>query len=390
MRGVKVLIVTPFLAFPLAHGARVRTYRLAVELARAGAKVDVLCPWRPGLPPRTFESDGVTLHPHAFLSSTLPLLLPERWVPPLVALSWQPFAVGPRRRLRAFSGYDVIQFELCAHAGWMRRVPAGARIVYSAHNVEIDYASARGRGSAPPSAMLRRLRELERLAVESSELVVTCTQADASRLAELYGASSTIVVPNGYDDELLGLDRARLRDAARASLGIGPDERCVLFVGGPARHNRDAVAYLERELVPSLAGRTTLLVAGRCGGRPSRFARDRATTLRLGFVPDLRPLFAAADVAVNPVAYGSGSSLKLVEYIAAGVPVVTTAVGMRGFEQLRDHVVVSELSGFADAVGAAGQLRPPDGLALEELRWSVGGRRLYEAYVALLQAGESG
>ena len=301
---------------------------------------------------------------------------------------FEPATSGLQTRGRPFPpvpayrhGYDVVQFEFCAHASWMKRVPAGARAVYSAHNVEIDYLSARGRSSQPGPGMLRRVEELERLAVESSDLVVTCTEADASRLAEIYGAAEAVVVPNGCDDELLGLDRARLRDPARASLGIRADELCLLFVGGPAHHNREAVTYLERELIPRLGGETTLLVAGRCGGRPGRLARGGATTLRLGFVKDLRPLFAAADVAVNPARYGSGSSLKLVEYIAARVPVVTTWVGMRGFERLRDHVLVSELSDFANAVHSAGRIPPLDDEALEELRWSVGARRLYDAYL---------
>jgi glycosyltransferase involved in cell wall biosynthesis len=228
--------------------------------------------------------------------------------------------------------------------------------------------------------MLRRLEELERRSVESSDLVVTCTEADASRLVELYGAVRPVVVPHGCDDRLLGLDRARLRASARASLGIGVDELCILFVGGPAHHNREAVVFLERELLPRLGTGATLLVVGRCGDRGRRVVRRGASMLRLGFVEDMRPLFAAADVAVNPVTYGSGSSLKLAEYIAARVPVVTTPVGMRGFERLQDRFLVSALGDFADAVRAAGGMTLPAGEALEELRWSVSGRRLYDAY----------
>jgi glycosyltransferase involved in cell wall biosynthesis len=382
---MKVLIVNPFLVYPLAHGARVRTFRLATELARLGAHVDMLCPWRPGVSAGLFKNDGITLHPHAFISNVLPRLLPERQVPALVALSWQPFAIGPRRRLNSFSGHEVVQFELCAHASWMRRLPAGTRTVYSSHNVEVDYFGARVRRSQASAGMLRRVEELERLAATSSDLVVACTEADASRLAEVYGPREIVVVPNCCDDALIELDRAGLRGSARAALGIGQDELCILFVGGPAHHNREAVAYLERQLMPRLGGGTTLVIAGRCGGRPGRVARNGGTVLRLGFVQDLRPLLAAADVAVNPVAYGSGSSVKLVEYIGARVPVVTTPVGMRGFERFRSNLVVSELRDFPSAVRSAAEMPPPNGVAVDELRWSVAGRRLYDAYARLLE-----
>jgi hypothetical protein len=61
---------------------------------------------------------------------------------------------------------------------------------------------------------------------------------------------------------------------------------------------------------------------------------------------------------------------------------------MRGFEQFRDHVLVSELADFASAVRSAVGTVPPGGAALDELRWSVGGKRLYDAYEHLLASGE--
>jgi glycosyltransferase involved in cell wall biosynthesis len=234
--------------------------------------------------------------------------------------------------------------------------------------------------------MVRRIEKLERLAVAASDLVVACTDADASRFAELYGATRTVVVPNGFDDELLGLDRAALREPARASLGVPSDDLCVLFVGGRAHHNRQAVRYLEDELLPQLGAGTTLLIAGECSGRPARQSEGGTTVVRAGFVHDLRPLFAAADVAVNPVEYGSGSSLKIVEYLAAGVPVVTTAVGLRGYERYGSHVVVSELGDFASAVRSASGATLRDGAAIGELSWSAGAKLLHDVYQRLLGA----
>jgi len=41
-------------------------------------------------------------------------------------------------------------------------------------------------------------------------------------------------------------------------------------------------------------------------------------------------LLAAADVALNPMTSGSGSNLKMLDYFAAGVPVLSTEFGARG------------------------------------------------------------
>jgi glycosyltransferase involved in cell wall biosynthesis len=378
---VRVLVITAHPILPLTHGGRVRTMGLAAGLVRTGATVDLLCPWAPGLPWRRFVHDGVTCIPHRFAANAL-RLVPNRVLPPLVGLSWQPFSLGPRRRLASAASYDVVQFEFCAYAAWMERLAGATEVVYSAHNVELD----QHRGEAEETPRLRRwegrVAALERRAIRASDLVVTCTDADASRLAGLWGGSAFAVIPNGFDEALLGAGRAAVRERARASLGIPPDASALLFVGGRAHHNRQAVEFLERDVVPRLGGAARLLVAGGCADDLP--PPGDSSVLRLGYVEDLRPLLAAADVAVNPIAYGSGSNLKMAEYLAAGLPVVTTPIGARGFEQHLRAVRVAELDRFAEAVVETASARDARAVDVRELSWTRLGQRLSETYAELL------
>jgi glycosyltransferase involved in cell wall biosynthesis len=381
---VKVLVVTPYPVSPSTHGARVRVKQLAVALKRAGATVDVLFPWRPGVPLRHFDRDGVGWHPQRFLANALPFVLGDRVVPPLVALSQQPFRFGPRRRFRAFAGYDIVQFELCAYPSWMGLAVPGARVVYSAHNVEQDLF--RGQPASPfRESMLGRLADLERGCVSQSDLVVACTDADADRLKELYGGTSFAVVPNGFDDTLLYFDRHSSRDAAREALGVTKDELVLLFVGGPGRHNREAADLLEHRLLPELGSDVTLVLAGQCARGREASSNARGRVRRMGFVPDLRSLFAAADIAVNPVTRGSGSNLKLAEYLAAGLPVVTTPIGLRGYETFADRVEVAPLEDFPRHIISLklDAAKRPGGLG--DFSWSALGSRLHDAYADLLE-----
>ncbi len=145
------------------------------------------------MPWRTFRRDGVACHPHAFVANALPLVLDSRLVPPLVSLSWQPFAVGTcAGGSGVFGPVDIVQFEFCATPGWMERVGRSTPTVYAAHNVEYDFARARMRRSIVRGAMLGRLAALERRAVRSSALVVTCTAGDAERMRELYGGDARV------------------------------------------------------------------------------------------------------------------------------------------------------------------------------------------------------
>lgn len=382
---MKILVVSPYPIWPPTHGGRVRTYRLAAGLAAAGATVDVLCPWHPGSARRPAPMAGVTTHRHLFVANVLPAILDGGLVPPLVSLSWQPFALGPRRRFRRIGRADIVQFEFCAHAAWMERMRTVTKVVYSAHNVEYDFAGARTRPSIVREAAMRRLAAIERRAVHASHLVVTCTHADAERLRQLYGGVGPVeVVPNGFDDGLLAVDRPRERARARASLGIRPDQVMILFVGGPAQHNSEAAEFLGRQLVPQLGDWARLVIAGACARGQPRPSETDGRVQRLGYVDDLRELYAAADIAVNPVPHGSGSSVKVAEYLAAGLPVVTTPAGARGYEAMGSRLSIAERSRFADAIVAlrsdrSAELPPP-----QDLSWTALGRRLHEAYTRLL------
>jgi glycosyltransferase involved in cell wall biosynthesis len=375
---VRVLSILPFPVLPLTHGGRVRAYRLAVALARAGATVDLCCPWHPAFPLRPFERQGITIRPFVFATNVLPALLGDQIVPPLLQLSRQPLTFGPRRLLRRCRLYDIVEFHFCAYASWMSRITGGTRVVYSAHNVELDYALAEP--SSPFQRLFaRQIGRLERRAIQASDLVVTCTEADGKRLSQVYGdLKGLAVVSNGFDESEVQEVAHYRRKEVRAELGLGPEELAILFVGGPAVHNRRAVRFLEEELLPALERPARLIIAGQCA-RPRREGR----LLALGFVDRLTPLLAAADVAVNPIPSGSGSNLKLAEYVAAGVPVVTTPVGLRGYEAFAHLVTVADLDEFAKAVQA--EHRVVDHLPeVAELGWTALGARLYDVYAELV------
>jgi glycosyltransferase involved in cell wall biosynthesis len=348
---------------------------LAAGMARAGASVEIRVPWSPGRPLRAETREGVLIQPHLFATNAL-LALPGTVMPNVVALSLQPASLGPRRLLAHAHAFDVVQFELPGYARLMQALRGRTKVVYSAHNVEADLV--KGQARVLPGAQYRRVRSVEARAVGASDLVVACTAADADRLRELYGGGRYTVVPNGFDASLAG-SRKELRASARAELGLSDEEKALIFIGGGARHNRDAIAFVHDQVLPRLIGRARLLVVGKAGADLERDDR----TLPLGWVEDLRGVLAAADVGLNPVEYGSGSNLKMAEYLAAGLPVVTTPVGARGFEGAGVRVAsLEEFAGAIESVDPGDSSHRDD---LDELRWDRLGERLLHDYEELLR-----
>jgi glycosyltransferase involved in cell wall biosynthesis len=73
-----------------------------------------------------------------------------------------------------------------------------------------------------------------------------------------------------------------------------------------------------------------------------------------GMVPDVRPFYRDALAAVVPLRTGGGTRLKILEAMAAGVPVLSTPLGAEGLEVVDEENILLADSG--DAEGWADRL----------------------------------
>ena len=67
----------------------------------------------------------------------------------------------------------------------------------------------------------------------------------------------------------------------------------------------------------------------------------------IGFIPDLPAVLANVDIAIVPILHGSGTRLKMFDYMAARLPIVTTQKGAEGINiENREQAII------VDGVGA--------------------------------------
>jgi glycosyltransferase involved in cell wall biosynthesis len=69
-----------------------------------------------------------------------------------------------------------------------------------------------------------------------------------------------------------------------------------------------------------------------------------------GFVPDIKYFLDRCRVNVAPLRYGAGTNGKILESLAAGLPVITTPVGVEGIADDRGMIVAATPEEFVDAV----------------------------------------
>jgi glycosyltransferase involved in cell wall biosynthesis len=174
------------------------------------------------------------------------------------------------------------------------------------------------------------VRGLEIRAAGACDILVTCCAGDAQFFEANARVRQTVVVPNGVDlGRFCGIEVHRA--AARRELGIADDVKLFLFTASKWGPNRQAFEYLlgfARDHGRLLVEQGIhILVVGGVTKEPVRLEGFTAT----GRIDRVEPYFAAADAALNPMSSGAGTNVKMGEFIAMRLPIVSTSFGARGF-----------------------------------------------------------
>ncbi len=180
-----------------------------------------------------------------------------------------------------------------------------------------------------------RVRQYERWATKQAHETWVISDDERHDLLAAGGEGEIHVVPNGLPRETMPLPRA-------------PEPALVLFYGyAPVYHNQDALRFLIDDILPRVrphvpALRLKIVGAGRDVPRRHRGIPMTAIDF-LGFMEDPAPLFARATVLVAPLRFSAGVQNKIIEALAAQVPVITSPFGNEGIRG-RDgvHLAVCE------------------------------------------------
>jgi glycosyltransferase involved in cell wall biosynthesis len=117
--------------------------------------------------------------------------------------------------------------------------------------------------------------------------------------------------------------------------------RMVLFMGTfNYIPNIDALKIICRNIAPTFDESIRFIIIGR---EPPPISGVPKNVDMLGYVRDIRPWLAHADVCIAPLRLGSGTRIKILEYMAMGKPVVSTAKGVEGLEvENRKNVIIED------------------------------------------------
>ena len=332
---MKVLFVAAHPPLPLDNGGRLRTFHLLEELA-ARAEVRLVCFDRePGSrDPYVTAAEiaaalggldrvGVVRAPGGKRTAQLMSLLTGSSYTMRIHASGDLQAAVRAAELEWEP--DLIHIDSLFCAGVRPRAATAGTWVLSLHNDEA-LLKERLAGAAPgwPRRTLyrseaRALAELQREEIASFDHCVAVSDAERERFAA--HNPSTVTIPNGVEP----LGPPQPRDPLP-----GGEPLRLLFVGSlNYEPNRAGLEWFAREVAP--LARERLAIDVEVVG-PGRRGPELAGVRYLGRVDNLDAAYARADAAVVPLRVGAGSRLKVLEALARGVPLVSTPLGVEGFD----------------------------------------------------------
>jgi glycosyltransferase involved in cell wall biosynthesis/CelD/BcsL family acetyltransferase involved in cellulose biosynthesis len=286
------------------------------------------------------SSDPLPMAPYRELLGDVPVLVTKRRENKLLlarplkpyVVSSRPVRTGLTSRVRELapdaSGVVVFSYKSWRIGEAVAR-ELGVPAVLRQHNLEGAYHRSLAEGTSGARGLAltleaRRIerdeRRLERASWLSTMADISATDAEVRRRR---GGRAVHVPPFAQDPTLLALPRSP--EAAPR----------VLFIGAlDVATNATALDWLLGEVWPSVRTQVPGAELDVVGRGPTDDLRHRLLAepgvVLHADVPDIHPFLARASVAVNPAVSGSGVNIKLVDYLQAGVPVVSTTLGSQG------------------------------------------------------------
>jgi glycosyltransferase involved in cell wall biosynthesis len=349
--ALKLLVLMPWNPFPINNGAAMRVVDTAESLSEH-ADLDV---YAPAYKVAEYDSAGYTpahvrfairyiatpvdkiiekLPPHNIVVRTLLYFRPWHWLSILAQQEDAPDIIHAEHLFTFFNGF-------CLKKVWKRP------LVLVLHNVEHlvvrnIYGNLAGRIA---HAVLKT-------AIQHSDRVVCVSQDDKELLAREFRIESLDVVPNSIS--LQRYDASTHSRVTTNQVPNAPKESQIVFFHGVLSYppNREAARMIVQDIAPVVLSANSAARFMLVGPNPPVMPAGSPGVTFTGAVADVAPYINSATVCIAPLDQGSGTRLKILEYMACGKAVVSTLKGAEGLdvEPERNIIIAATAADFSKQI----------------------------------------
>lgn len=335
---MKILLVCNKSPYPPHDGGSLASYNLIISLGRLGHEVTLLTMLTSKHNLSTQEKDEFSAKVRLFtlyvdtnfskfqllvnlLFSRMPFNA-ERFISP----SFE----SELARILQLSSFDIVQLEglyLMPYTETIRRY-SQAKIVLRAHNVEHEVWSRIAHNEFSPlrkyyfTILAKRLAEFEISALNRYDLLVPITARDLAEFNRMGNTKPAHVCPAALDVDNL---------TAHDTSAVLPT---LFFLGSlDWKPNQEGLLWFVENVFPGLLARNDGMKLHIAGRNTPAWLQKRINVKGIVFhgeIPDARDFIREHGILVAPCFSGGGMRVKIIEAMAYGKPVVTTAIGAEG------------------------------------------------------------
>jgi len=192
----------------------------------------------------------------------------------------------------------------------------------------------------------KRNKLIEKKALQGATHIIVCSERDKQLiLQEIPRIGEKItVIPNSIDfSEYENFLKYHRKENSNKGAFY------VLFVGLLSYPpNTDALHLICNKIAPNFGEDVEFLIVGK---NPPNIKKPKNVKF-LGYVEDIKEYILGSDICIAPLRYGSGTRLKILEYMAMGKPVVSTSKGAEGigYTYNKNIIIEDNISLFAERI----------------------------------------
>jgi glycosyltransferase involved in cell wall biosynthesis len=209
-------------------------------------------------------------------------------------------------------------------------------VIYDSHNVEgllrFELLDDGGFGSDIAATVVCNEYELSHRA----DAILVCSGLDKEGFKSFYNLNPNkmIEIPNGVFVESLFPPNEEQKKYAKEKCNI--NRTAAIFLGSDYLPNVEAAEFICKDIAPKIC-EVQFIICGSVSesSRIKIFDKIGPKNIILtGYVThdDKRNWLWASDLALNPMSKGSGTNIKMFDFMAAGLPVISTSAGARGID----------------------------------------------------------
>jgi glycosyltransferase involved in cell wall biosynthesis len=347
---MKVLFLTYDVPYPLISGGKVRAYYLIKNLAK-NHQITLFSYYR-NEEQKKYLPELKKYCQKVFIFKRRPPWSWEnllRWLTtflpfPSATYYSREFKKALIKELKS-GGYDLVHFESFYPALYLPLVKKlGIKTLMGNENVEYQVYE---RFAAQKFFLWRwllklevfRMRIFEEKLWRQADANIALSKKDAA-MVEKVTKRECPVIPNGVNVESF------------KAIKPSGDGKTIIFVGTLIyQPNNDAIKYFLKEIYLKIKKRMPkvkfILVSWHKPGWLDKYLKDGSIKFIQDKETPVRKFLPQADAFVAPMRIASGTRIKILEAMAAGLPVVTTSIGIEGIEAEKEVVIADKPDDFA-------------------------------------------